>query len=456
MSAIPPGETQEARVVAERARTPRDPVRAASFAVFAVFFLSGFNFASWASRLPAVRDGLGLDATRMGLLLLMASAGSLVALPLAGTFIERFGARRTVVGSAALNAGGLTLAAVGVALENVVLAGVGLVVYGVGTGVWDAAMNVEGAVVEQRLGRTVMPRYHAGFSLGTVAAAGIAAVAAGVHVPVVVHLPVALGLSMVAVLVAVRAFLAATDAATDAGSGAHGDAAHERAAAPSGARRALAAWLEPRTLLIGLVVLAAALTEGAANDWVSLAVVDGFDTAHALGAVALGVFLASMTGMRWFGTALLDRWGRVRVLRLCAGLALVGLALFGLAPAMWLALVGIVVWGAGAALGFPVGMSAAADDPLRAAARVSVVSTIGYSAFLAGPPLLGLLAEHVGYRHALLVILVPVALGILVSGAAAPLASATSSGTDTMADPALAVPPETLARERADAPDERP
>lgn len=433
-----------------RARTPRDPVRAASFAVFAVFFLSGFNFASWASRLPAVRDGLGLDAARMGLLLLMASAGSLVALPLAGTFIERFGARRTVVGSAALNVGGLTLAAVGVALENVVLAGVGLVVYGVGTGVWDAAMNVEGAVVEQRLGRTVMPRYHAGFSLGTVAAAGIAAVAAGVHVPVVVHLPVALALSMVAVVVAVRAFL------TDAGVVVHGDVPDERAAAPGGARRALAAWLEPRTLLIGLVVLAAALTEGAANDWVSLAVVDGFDTAHALGAVALGVFLASMTGMRWFGTSLLDRWGRVRVLRLCAGLALVGLALFGLAPTMWLALVGIVVWGAGAALGFPVGMSAAADDPLRAAARVSVVSTIGYSAFLAGPPLLGLLAEHVGYRHALLVILVPVALGILVSAAAAPLASATSSGTDTMADPALAVPPEAHAHGRADVPDERP
>ena len=90
--------------------------------------------------------------------------------------------------------------------------------------------------------------------------------------------------------------------------------------------------------------------------------------------------------MRWFGTTLLDRYGRVAVLRLCAGLSLVGLLIFGLAGPLWLAVVGIVAWGAGAALGFPVGMSAAADDPLRAAARVSVVSTIGYSAFLAGPP----------------------------------------------------------------------
>lgn len=401
----------------------RDPVRAASFAVFAVFFLSGFNFASWASRLPAVRDGLELSAGRMGLLLLVGSVGSLVALPLSGTIIEHLGARRTVLYSALLNVSGLALAAVGVAAGSVVLAAVGLVVYGVGTGVWDAAMNVEGAVVEQRLGRTVMPRYHAGFSLGTVAAAGIAAVAAWLHVPVVVHLPVVLALSMVAVVWSVRLFLVDHEAQVVVEH-------HEAAQAGAGrARRAFAAWLEPRTLLIGLVVLAAALTEGSANDWVSLAVVDGFETPHALGAVALGLFLASMTGMRWFGTALLDRYGRVFVLRLCAVLALVGLALFGLAPTMWLALIGIVAWGAGAALGFPVGMSAAADDPLRAAARVSVVSTIGYSAFLAGPPLLGLLAQHVGYRHALLVILVPVALGILVAGAAAPLRAATDDVT---------------------------
>jgi len=412
--------------------TPVQPrhgvVTRASFAVFAVFFLSGFNFASWASRLPAVRDGLDLSAASVGILLLVGSAGSLVALPLSGSIIERIGARRTVLWFAALNAGGLTLAAIGVTVGHVVVTGAGLVVYGVGTAVWDAAMNVEGAVVEQRLGRTVMPRYHAGFSLGTVAAAGVAALAAWLHLPVGIHLPVALGLSIVAVAVAVRSFLPDTHAAVPS--------THDEDAVPrgGGARRAIAAWLEPRTLLIGLAVLAAALTEGAANDWVSLAVVDGFDTPHAVGAMALGLFLASMTGMRWFGTTLLDRYGRVVVLRLCAALALVGLAVFGLAPTMWLALVGIVAWGAGAALGFPVGMSAAADDPLRAAARVSVVSTIGYSAFLAGPPLLGLLAEHVGYRHALLAILVPVALGILVSGAAAPLKTAGPVHDETTAD----------------------
>ena len=427
---------------------PDRSVRAASWAVAAVFTLSGVNFASWASRMPAIRDGLGFSPDRMGLLLLVASIGSLLSLPLSGLVVERLGARRTVMVFALVNAAGFVLSSVGVQQRQVPLVVAGLVLVGVGAGVWDASMNLEGALVEQRLGRTVMPRYHAGFSFGTMAAAGLAAVAAEAHVPVVAHLPAVMAVSTVLVAVAVRRFLPTGHAdhllepedglapganrevsAAPAGSGV-GTVAVEQAVdlaadpavtAPRGARGALAAWAEPRTLLVGLVVLAAALTEGAANDWASLSVVDGFGTSHAVGALAFGIFVTAMTAMRLFGTPLLDRFGRVTVLRLCAGLSLLGLAVFGLVGPLWLAMVGIVAWGMGAALGFPVGMSAAADDPRRAPARVSVVSTIGYSAFLGGPPLLGLLAQHVGYRHALLAILVPVALSLAVMGAAAPL-----------------------------------
>jgi MFS family permease len=388
--------------------------------VFAVFVLNGFNFSSWASRLPAVRDALDLPATRMGLLLLVGSVGSLIALPLSGLVVTRIGAPRAVMLFATINASGLAIAASGVAAGQVVLTAAGLVVFGVGTGVWDAAMNLEGALVEQRLGRTVMPRYHAGFSVGTVIAAGVAALAAGAHVPVVVHVPVAVALSTVGVLVAVRFFLPAGHGAQIAGAAAATDGG--TAGAEVRGTSVFGAWLEPRTLLIGLVVLAAALTEGAGNDWMSLAVVDGFDQSDAVGALSFGIFVAAMTLMRFLGTALLDRFGRVAVLRLCAGLALVGLLVFGLVPddMLWLAIAGAVLWGMGAALGFPVGMSAASDDPLRAAARVSVVSTIGYTAFLAGPPLLGLLAGHLGYRHALLVIVAPIVIGLLVVNAAAP------------------------------------
>ena len=190
-------------------------------------------------------------------------------------------------------------------------------------------------------------------------------------------------------------------------------------------RRALAAWTEPRTLMIGLMVLAAALTEGSANDWLALSVVDGFTTSDAVGATAFGIFVASMTAMRFAGTRLLDRFGRVPVLRMCAGLALVGLVGFALAPSLPLAVAAVMLWGFGAALGFPVGMSAASDDPARSAARVSVVSSIGYIAFLAGPPVLGLLADRVGYRMALLTIALPLTLSLILSPVAAPLPAVT-------------------------------
>lgn len=399
-----PSSTYEPRVV-----------RLASAAVFTVFALAGFNFSTWAARLPAVRDALGLSEGQMGLLLLVGSCGSLVALPLSGLVVTRIGAPRAVLGFAVLNATGLAIAATGASLGEVVVTAAGLVVFGVGTGVWDAAMNLEGAIVEQHLGRTVMPRYHAGFSLGTVVAAGIAALVAWGHVPVQVHVPVAVALSTVVVAFAVRSFL-------PAGRHAPAEVVGDDGAEAAPRRSVFRAWLEGRTLLIGLVVLAAALTEGAGNDWLSLAVVDGFDQPDAVGAISFAVFVSAMTAMRFLGTGLLDRFGRVAVLRLCAALALVGLLVFGLVPddMLGVALVGAVLWGMGAALGFPVGMSAASDDPVHAAARVSVVSTVGYTAFLAGPPLLGLLAAHVGYRHALLAIAVPVVIGLLVVNAAAP------------------------------------
>lgn len=406
------------------------PLRAATVAVVVVFVLNGFNFASWASRLPAVRDALELRPNELGLLLLVGAVGSLVSLPLSGLVVQRLGAQRTVVLFASLNVAGLLVAGTAVAVGTLWLAGLGLVLFGVGTGVWDAAMNIEGAAVEQRLGRSIMPRFHAGFSFGTMAGAGLGAVAAWLGLPVLVHLGIVLTVSLAGVLWAVRAFLPA---------GTHDEQADDGAdpAAATPRRGAFRAWTEPRTLLIGLVVLAAALTEGAANDWVSLAVVDGFGTSDAVGALGFAVFVTAMTGMRLLGTALLDRWGRVPVLRLSAGLALAGLLVFGLVDNLTIALVGVVAWGMGAALGFPVGMSAASDDPRHAAERVAVVSTIGYSAFLAGPPLLGLLAEHVGYRQSLLAITVPVVVGLLVMKAAAPLPTAASEPTDTFAGPGV-------------------
>lgn len=389
---------------------PADAARVAVPAVFAVFALAGLHFSTWAARLPTVRDTLGLDPREMGLLLLVIAAGSIVGLPLSGLIVQRIGTADAVRWFGFLNAVGLVVAGVGVSLASIVVVAGGMILFGLGTGVWDAAMNVEGAAVEQARLRSIMPALHAGFSFGTIAGAGIAAVAARLGLSLLVHVLVVLAGSLVVLVLATRRFLPR-----------HAEPPPADGISPAARPSVLRAWLEPRTLVVGLVVLAAALTEGAANDWIALAVVDGFDQVESVGALVFGVFVTAMTGMRFLGTWLLDRLGRVAVLRLCGALSLVGLLVFGLVEPLWLAVVGAVAWGAGAAIGFPVGMSAAADDRRHAPARVAVVSTIGYTAFLAGPPLLGLIAQHVGYRHALLAVAVPVVVGLLAVPSVRPL-----------------------------------
>ena len=151
------------------------------------------------------------------------------------------------------------------------------------------------------------------------------------------------------------------------------------------------------------------------------------DVEHWVGVSGFALFVTAMTLGRLVGPQLLDRYGRVAVLWSTMAAAAVGVVMIVFSgPAG--AVVGIVLWGLGASLGFPVGMSAAADDPARAAARVSVVSSIGYTAFLAGPPLIGLLAEHAGILRALFVVLGALVLGLLASGASRPLPLTESTG----------------------------
>jgi fucose permease len=378
----------------------------AKYAVYAVFIASGLAFASWASRIPQVRDTLELDPRQLGLVLLAMAVGSITAMPMAGLVIGRLGVTRTITMTALCAAVGLATAAVG-HRAGVAPAVIGLFLFGFGMGTWDISMNVEGAAVEQKLGQAIMPKFHAGFSIGTVAGALVGAAMVALGVSVTAHLLVVAGLVALGVPYAAQGFLPAD---------AH---AHGQPDAPK--RNPLKAWTEPRTLLIGLFVFCMAFTEGTGNDWLGVATIDGYDAAAALGALTFAIFLGAMTLGRWFGPVLLDRHGRVPVLRVSGALALVGLVLVVFGGALPVAMAGAALWGVGTALGFPVGMSAAADDPAHSAGRVSVVASIGYVAFLAGPPLIGFIADHTGTLRALTATAGVVALGLLVSGACRPL-----------------------------------
>jgi MFS family permease len=152
-----------------------------------------------------------------------------------------------------------------------------------------------------------------------------------------------------------------------------------------------------------------------------VALIDGYGASAVVGTLGFAIFLSAMTLGRWFGPGLLDRHGRVAVVRWMAVVGLVGVLLFVFGGSTPVAFVGAVLWGFGLSLGFPVGMSAGADEPGMAAARVSVVASIGYVAFLAGPPLIGFVGQHTGVLRALTAVAVLLALAILIAGSVRPL-----------------------------------
>lgn len=382
-------------------------VTAAAAATFVVFGINGLVFASWAARIPAVTEILRITSGQMGTLLLCTAVGSLLALPTAGLVVGRIGTANAVRFGGVLAAAAGVGIALSLSVASIPGTAVSLFFFGIAIGLWDVSQNIEGADVEHRLRRTIMPQFHAAFSGGAFIGALVGAGLSNLGVGLPAHLLAIAGVVLVATLVAPRYFLP-----------------HAASVLPEGEAKPAkgpSAWRDSRTLLIGVVVLGATLTEGAGNDWIAKASVDGLGTADSTGALMFALFVLAMTAMRFLGGRVIDAYGRVAVLRASMAAAAVGLGLFVLAGNVWIAAAGAALWGIGAALAFPMGMSAAADDPQRAAARVSVVSTLGYVSFLAGPPLLGYLGDLVGIHQALLAILAPIVVALLLAGAARPL-----------------------------------
>lgn len=378
-------------------------------ALFVVFLINGLGFSTWLARVPAIRDGLGLSTAEVAALLFTGALGAVSGLAFSSHIIAWVGQRNTIVFFGLLGLAGLVGIGWGsTAFSSYTLTLVAIIAAGAGNGIADVAMNVEGASVERALSRNVMPWFHAFWSLGTVTGAGLAALASFVGIGLAAHAS-AIGLILTALLLLVSRFLS-----DDSESG----VAEENS--QTTLRERLAVWKEPRTIAIGLIALGMAFAEGSANDWLALAMVDGRDVSNATGALWFGLFTAGMMTGRIGGVWVLDRFGRVPVLQGSAVLAVGGLAMVILIPQLGLSAMGTILWGIGSSLGFPVAMSAAADNPRGSAARVSAVATLAYGAFLIGPPLIGGIGSQVGLLVALWAVVAMVVVSLLASPAAKP------------------------------------
>lgn len=388
------------------ARTPN--IRVWRFAVFTLFLANGFAMASWASRIPAVSNGLDLSLGQTGLLLTAIPVGAVVGLLISSHMLEHFGERRTALVSQTFVTVGLASVGLSVALShNAVLSAAALAVYGVGMSMTNIVINLEAASVDRASGRTLMPVFHATWSIGAVLGAGSGALVSSVSLPIGVHFPAVAAIVLTASVLVVRLLpeLRPTHAASST----------------PGFRDRMLVWLEPRTLLIGVIVLATTFNEGTANSWLSVAMVHGRGWDAAVGAAALTVFTASMMTGRFTGGLVVDRFGRALALRVAFVLAACGVLVVVFATSPALTFVGVALWGLGASLGYPLGMSAAADDPHNAAARVSAVATVSTIAGLVGPSIIGGLGELLGLPQAFIVVAGMLVLAVLVAGAVRPV-----------------------------------
>lgn len=409
---------------------PDPAVLRARHLLIGLYGLLGLTVSSWLARLPTVRSALDLTTGDLGTILLVGAVGSLSTVLIAGAVVARWGSRRTLLAAAVVFSVANVLLGLAPTVGSVPVLVAGVVLLSASFALGNVPMNVETVVIERRMGRTVVPQFHAAFSIGSVVGSVLGALASWAAVPLIVHFGVVSVGTLVWRFAAVPgAVLAAEPVRPDP------DGLPVRRGA--GLRNALSAWRERRTLLIGVVVMAAALSEGSANNWLAIAVVDGFRQTEAVAAVVFGVFVASMTTSRLAGTRLIDRYGQVTVLAVSGTTALVGLALFGLAPSLPLALLGVVGWGLGTGLVVPIGMATVSGDPLRAAGRVAVVSAFASVASIAAPPMIGVAAETMGTRHALLLIAVVMVAGTLLSGVVRADASPAADRTPARPEPEL-------------------
>lgn len=373
-------------------------------ALFVFLFAPGLAFSSWVTRTPAIRDAIGASIAQMGLVLTGLSVGSMCGVLLSGRVVQKRGTRFTMLLGLALATAALLAMALGVVSGLQPAVALGLCLFGLGMGLADVAINMDAALVERESGQHIMHTLHGCFSLGTLVGALLGMGANALQVPVAWHLSAAFAVSAVLLWRFARY--------VPAGYGMLSSADDKAAHAPAG--KPASVWRDARVLMIGFIVFAMALTEGSAYDWLPILLVDEYGFSAALGSMVFVVFAAMMTVGRFGGSVLLKRFGRLVVIRASITLAGVGVACIALGQGQVLAAVAVMCWGMGAALGFPVALSAVAEGGGQMNERIQAVATIGYIALLVGPPALGFVGQVLGLRGAMLVVLgfVAVAIGM--------------------------------------------
>jgi fucose permease len=365
-------------------------VRAAATAFFAV---DGFTFASWAVRIPAVKEATHASPASLGLALLGLSGGAVATMTISGALCRRFGPGRMTVVSGVLLSLALLLPPMA---RSAVWLGLALAVFGIGYGCMNVSMNSLAVDVVAALGRPIMPSFHAAWSFGGLAGAGLGGLLAP-HLAPLPHFVIVCAAGLAVTAWCGRTLLTHTVPVADRASPEDQDQDHPRDR-PRDRDHAGDTDLAGRkwrvVLLFGLIALCGAYGEGAIGDWGALHLRQDLGAGAGLAAAGYAAFALAEACGRLAGSWLLLRLGQTRVLVLGGLTACGGMLGAALAPDVPVALAGFALTGLGVANMFPAAMTRA--GLLAGPNGVAVASTLGYAGFLFGPPTIGFLAAAVG------------------------------------------------------------
>jgi MFS family permease len=345
-----------------------------------LFLLLGVVFATWAARIPAIRDALQLSPAQLGAVLLCGGLGAVVSFPVAAWLVGHHGARRGAGSSGLMLIAVLPLLALA---PNMALLMLSMVLFGTAQTSFNVAINAVGAQAERTAGRSLMSRLHAWYCIGAFGGALLGSGLAGSGVPAAVHFGV------VALLLALPLSLS------------HRALPFDHPQAPDAAGRF--ALPKGPLLALGVICFGAAIAEGTITDWSGVYMRDQLGATEGQAPLAFGAFSGLMVGMRLAADRLKDGFGARRVVTVGTLVASAGMALVVAAWSVPLTIGGFALAGAGFAAVFPFLFSAAGRQGPTALAGVA---TMGYSGVLIGPPVIGFVAHGLGLQAALAIVAV--------------------------------------------------
>ena len=354
-------------------------------AVAAIFFLNGVSVASWVVRIPDAQRALSLTSGTLGLALLGAAAGALVAMPVAGRMVTRYGSRVVTCAAAILYGGTLALPAVAPSLLLLLVA---LIVNGAANGSLNVSMNAQASTIERAHGQPIMASFHALFSGGGLAGAAGGGLIAAAGVRPGLHLA---GVGVVTIVVTLLAWQFLFPARFE-------EHPHEEAvgeAAPQGRRLAI----------LGVLAFSVLFAEGAMGDWSAVYLRDVAGAGPGLAATGYAAFSIAMALGRVVGDRLTARLGATRTVGVGALVATAGIALALVDTRTRAIAIGFGAVGGGLATAFPSVLTAASRVPgMKAGSGIAAVATLGYFGLLAGPPLIGFVAQLTNLRGGIAVV----------------------------------------------------